>query len=109
MGILEQFKLTPDSLIATHLSAKPTRSKAESLLLKYVQQSHLFNTESSFFMSAAFSYDPAAITLGYMNKNRLGTNKNCSSSLAYYLAAIQRNYIEGYEFRQVYSLQDSLE
>jgi hypothetical protein len=60
-------------------------------------------------MSSAYNFDPASLVLGYMNRHRLGTSKNCSASLAYYLSVIQNTYVDSYIFRQIYNLDDSLE
>lgn len=64
------------------------------MLLKYLQQSHLYNAESNLFMSSALGFHPASLILGYMNRQRLGTPKNCTSALAYYLSVIKDTYVE---------------
>ncbi len=60
-------------------------------------------------MSSALGYHPASIVLGYMNKHRLGTSKNCTAALAYYLSVIKSTYVDEFIFRQVYDIDDSLE
>ena len=77
--------------------------------MKYLEQSHLYNVESSLYMSSALGFDPASIALGFLNKNRLGTSKNCTASLAYYLSVIKNTYVESFIFRQVYTFADSFE
>ena len=64
------------------------------LLLKFLEQSHLYNAESNLFMSSALGYHPASLVLGYMNKLRLGTSKNCTAALAYYLSVVKGTYID---------------
>lgn len=41
------------------------------------------------FMSSGLGFHPASLSLGYMNRNRLGTSKNCTTALAYYLSVIK--------------------
>ena len=96
-------------MLFTHLSNLTERTKPQELLMRYLQQSHLYNAESNLYMSSAYGFDPASLVLGYMNRNRLGTNKNCSASLAYYLSVIQNTYVESFFYRQIYNLDDSLE
>lgn len=84
-------------------------NKDRQTLLKYLQQSHLYNAESNFYMSSALGFDPASLILGYMNINRFGTGKNCTTALSYYLSVVKNTYVESYFFRQVYSFDDKLE
>jgi hypothetical protein len=81
----------------------------ELLLLKFVEQSHLYNAESNLFMSSALGYHPASLVLGYMNKLRLGTSKNCTAALTYYLSVVKGTYVDEFYFRQLYDIDDSLE
>lgn len=60
-------------------------------------------------MSSALGYHPASLILGYMNKLRLGTSKNCTSALAYYLSVVKGTYVDEFYFRQLYDIDDSLE
>jgi hypothetical protein len=60
-------------------------------------------------MSSALGFHPASLILGYMNKHRLGTPKNCTASLAYYLSIIKDTYVDEFYFRQIYDIDDSLE
>jgi TPR repeat protein len=60
-------------------------------------------------MSSALGFHPASLVLGYMNRNKLGTPKNCTAALAYYLSVIKDTYVESFYFRQVYTFEDSLE
>lgn len=60
-------------------------------------------------MSSAFGFDPASLALAFLNKNRLGTSKNCTASLAYYISVIKNTYVESFFFRQVYTFPDSFE
>jgi len=76
--------------------------------MKQLNNSHLFNAESNLFMSSILGFDPASLVLGFMNKNRFGTNRSCSAALAYYLSVVQNTYIETFLYRQIYSLHDSL-
>jgi hypothetical protein len=109
LGILEQYKLVPDKLLEINIEAIPNRNPNQQILLKYLQQSHLYNAESNLFMSSAKGYHPSSLILAYMNRNRLGTSKNCTTALAYYLSVIKDTYVESFYFRQVYSFADSLE
>lgn len=99
----------PDQLLSVHLSKVAARNKPQELLLRYLQQSHLSNAEGNLYMSSAYNFDPASLVLGYMNRNRLGTSKNCTAALAYYLSVVQNTYVDSYLFRQIYNLDDSLE
>lgn len=107
LGILEQYKLVPDKMLEANIEA--ARSPPHQALLKYLQQSHLYNAESALFMSAALAFQPSSLVLAYMNRNRLGTSKNCTSALAYYLSVVRDTYVESFLFRQVYHIHDSLE
>jgi hypothetical protein len=44
-------------------------------------------------MSSAFGHHGASLILGYMNKFRLGTSKNCTTALAYYLSVVKETYV----------------
>lgn len=108
LAILEHYKLVPDKLLQANIEAQAP-SPNHQTLLKYLQQSHLYNAESALFMSAALSFQPASLVLAYMNRNRLGTPKNCTTALAYYLSVVRDTYVDSFIFRQVYHIPDSLE
>lgn len=60
------------------------------------------------FMSSSLGFHPASLTLGYMIRNRLGTTKNCTAALAYYLSVIKDTYVEEYYLRQIYTFSYNL-
>lgn len=108
LAVLEHYKLVPDKLLQANIEAA-ARTPGQQTLLKYLQQSHLYNAESALFMSSALSFQPASLVLAYMNRNRLGTSKNCTTALAYYLSVVRDTYVDSFSFRQVYHIHDSLE
>ena len=109
LGILEHYKFTPDKAVQHNLASLANPTEAQKQLQQHLTQSHLYNAESNLFLASANGFHPASLVLGYMNRNRLGTSKNCTTALAYYLSAIKQTYVEDFVFRQVYSHEDSLE
>ena len=54
-------------------------------------------------------HSPSKVTLAYLFKDGVGTNKNCSAALAYYLSNIRENRVEVFQFPSDYTDSGSFE
>ena len=55
--------------------------------------SHLHNIEHNLYLSSILGNSAAEISMAYMFKEGIGTEKNCSASLAYDLSVIKQKKI----------------
>ena len=50
---------------------------------------HLHNIEHNLFLASLMGHSPSKVTLAYLLKDGIGTDKNCSAALAYYLSNVR--------------------
>jgi len=50
-------------------------------------------------MSSMKGFDPSSLVLGFMNKNRINTKRNCTAALSYYLSVLKHTYIDTFIFK----------
>ncbi len=55
---------------------------------------HLHNTEHNLYLASIFGQVPAKLSLAYMLKDGISTDKNCSAAMGYYLSAIKNIKID---------------
>jgi hypothetical protein len=63
---------------------------------------HLHNVEHNLYLSALLGHTSAKLTMGYLLKEGIGMQKNCSVAAAYYLSAIRSTKIESLEYPSEY-------
>lgn len=54
-------------------------------------------------------HSSAKLSLAYMLKDGIGTNKNCSAALAYYLSEVRENRVDVFQFPSDYQDESNFE
>lgn len=91
LAILEYMKFVPATILKQTL---PSSTPAQNNLKHFLNNSHLHNVEQNLYLSSLLGHKGAAVTLGYMFKHGIGTDKNCSAALINYLAAMKKMKVD---------------
>ena len=100
---MEYLKLTPGIAIKNgiKLNVLPA-TELEGVLFQDIDSHHLHHIEQNLYLASLLGNSPAKLTLAYMLKNGVGTDKNCSAALAYYLSDLRETKVEIFEFPSDY-------
>lgn len=78
------------------------KSEFKEMYIEDLRNRHLHNIEHNLYISALLNHVPSSLSLGYMLKEGLGTNKNCSSALGFYMHGLKESKIKIFEFPSEY-------